>query len=483
MGVNLRELLIRWQFWALEGQAVLLLAASIVELPRLIRALPRKAATMTIVVAVACLTWALTAHLAPRTSRILFDEQIYQGIGQNLADLHRAQMCNDGTVEYGRLQCWRAEYNKEPNGFPYLLSIPFRVFGVSGASAFQLNNAAAAAAAATTVLLAMLLFEDLPAAALAGLVFALIPLQLTWSNTAAAEPTAALMVEFAMLTAVWWIRAQTASALLWLIAAAAFATTFRPESLLVLPLIVTAIVLLRPRSLLRVPMWMAAAAAVALAAPTTWLHLWAVRSENWGSGGVRFSTSFIRLNLPVNLGFYVSGDRFPLLFTLLAIAGLAAAGRRREKLLLAIYFLFFWGVFLVFYAGSYDYGADVRYSLLSYAPLALLAGAGARLLAAFASRWTGGPGLARPLTAVVVVIVLQFLWYAPLVRATGEEAWAARADVVFAQEFARAMPANSIVLTQTPSMFHVWGVNAAQMSIATTDRPYVDQHLFARYSG
>ena len=43
--------------------------------------------------------------VAPRTNRIFYDEQIYQAIGQNLSDLHLAQMCNDGTLEYGTLQC------------------------------------------------------------------------------------------------------------------------------------------------------------------------------------------------------------------------------------------------------------------------------------------------------------------------------------------------------------------------------------------
>ena len=41
----------------------------------------------------------LTVGVAPRTNRIFYDEQIYQNVGQNLADLRRAQMCNDGAVD------------------------------------------------------------------------------------------------------------------------------------------------------------------------------------------------------------------------------------------------------------------------------------------------------------------------------------------------------------------------------------------------
>ena len=100
---------------------------------------------------------------------------------------------------------------------------------------------------------------------------------------------------------------------------------------------------------------------------------------------------------------------------------------------------------------------------------------GGRLL----SRWPGDRVL---IGAVAAVLLFQFLWYLPLVRETGEEAWAARADVAFAKRFASQLPPNSIVLTQNPSMFHVWGVNAAQLSL-TSMGGYVKQQLMPRYAG
>ena len=137
----------------------------------------------------------LSSSLAPRTNRIYYDEQIYLGIAQNLTDLRLAQMCNDGTVEYGRLQCWRGEFNKEPNGYPYLLSLVYRVVGVGERTAFIFNNLVAAVSA----------FPGRAprrdavrghryAAVLSGLVLSLLPMQLWWTNTAAAEPSAAMMV-------------------------------------------------------------------------------------------------------------------------------------------------------------------------------------------------------------------------------------------------------------------------------------------------
>ena len=79
-------------------------------------------------------------------------------------------------------------------------------------------------------------------------------------------------------------------------------------------------------------------------------------------------------------------------------------------------------------------------------------------------------------------LLFQFLWYTPLVRATTEEAWAARTDVRFAEAMAPALRGNSYVLTHNPNMFHVWGVNAGQISLIVNNPSYVD-YLATRYAG
>src|SRR4029077_4575071 len=139
----------------------------------------------------------------------------------------------------------------------------------------------------------------------------------------------------------------------------------------------------------------------------------------------------------------------------------------------------FFGIDLVFYAGSYNYGADVRYSLMTYPPLAVLAGCGAAAFSRTITRYL--PGIRAP-ALVTALLTFQFLWYAPIVRATTEEAWAARADVAFAASVAAQLPADSYVLTQNPGMFHLWGVNAGQMSRAVANPAYA-RVLATRYPG
>lgn len=475
-GSEQRGLLQRWEFWGLEGLFACVVVTTIIEARR------RRADRRLLVsaAAVGVLAALLSSSIAPRTNRIYYDEQIYLGVAQNLTDLKRAQMCNDGTVEYGRLQCWRGELNKEPNGYPYLLSLVYRAFGVSETYAFVFNNLVAGLMGFLIVVLGAMLLDDLTAAILSGLVLSLLPMQLWWTNTAAAEPSAAMWCAAAMVAVVHFTRARTTSALACAVTVTAFATTLRPESVLVVPLAVVAVGLLAPDEFTQRRLWWAAPGGAGLCVLTL-LHLVAVRHESWGTTEARLGWQYVPANFTANFWFYWGGDeRFPALIAVAAVAGLLWGGRRRAQVLLASYFLLFWGIFIAFYAGSYYYGADVRYSLLSHVPLALLAGAGlARLVRVWSRRWPARIAV----TAVVAGLLVQFSWHAPVARAVGEEAWAARADVRYARQFARQLPANSMVLTHNPSLFHVWGINAAQLSLVQTDPAYVRGPVFDRYAG
>lgn len=471
---TLRGLLTRWQFWVLETQFVLLAVFSWLNIPDFVRSLRLGRSSVMAVVAVSVVTLILVAGVAPRTNRIYYDEHIYQGIAQNLSDLHLAQMCNDGTVEFGVLRCRQAEYNKQPYGYPYVLSLGYRMLGVHEWIAHAFNAACAVVLLWVVFLTTAAAFDDPRAGAFAALVAALIPQQILWSHTAASEPSAALTIAIALMAAVAFTRARTGRSLLWMVAAAVFATQFRTESVLVVPVIALVVAVFFPEAFSRASFWWAALLGLVLCAPYL-AHLAAVRYEAWGASGDRMALGFFWPNLKVNASFFLDNMRFPLLYTLLAAWGAASSPTRAVAFPLA-YFAAFWGVFLFFYAGSYDFGADVRFSLMSYPAVAMLAGRGAAALQRLAPR-------TRLETVIVAAIVVQFLWFMPQVRAVGEEAWAARADVAFAQQVMPELPTNSVVLTQNPSVFLIRGVNAAQLSLATTDRAYVGSVLPARYAG
>jgi 4-amino-4-deoxy-L-arabinose transferase-like glycosyltransferase len=473
----LQDFQLRAEFWFLEALFWSMAVTTLIEFRRL--QVERRVMLGAVIIGVGATL--ATVSVAPRTSRIYYDEQIYQGVAQNLSDLHRAQMCNEGTLDYGRLRCAQGEFNKEPNGYPYLLSLAYRVIGVHDRIAFDFNNLVAGVTAFVVVLLGALLLRDVKAALLSGVVVAALPMQLWWTNTAAAEPSAALMTAAALLAAVHFVRVRTPSSLAWTVTVTAFATTMRPESVLAVPLVVITVLLLAPSEFRRPMLWWGAAAGAVLCLPTL-LHLLATRQEAWGAPGARFGWQHVRLNLSPNTRFYFGGDdRFPVLIALAALAGVVSTLRSwRRTVLIAGYFLMFWGIFVGFYAGSYYYGADVRYALLSHVPLALLAGASLSSIAGLLSlRLTGRAAFA----VVAAATLLQFSWHLPVAREVGEEAWAARADVTYARQFAQQLPANSVVLTHNPSLFHVWGISASQLSLAKVAPAYLSSQYFDRFTG
>jgi hypothetical protein len=471
----LREQLKDAQFYSLELCVVVALAGGVVLARDLWRSLDRRdVATMT---ALAGLALALTLLVAPRTHRIFYDEQIYQGIGQNLSDLRRAQMCNDGIVEYGRLQCHASEYNKQPYAYPHVLSLVYRVAGVHAGVPFAVNAVAMVATVWGVYLLGLLLFGDRVVAGFAGLLLTLTPQQLMWSATAAVEPTASLMCVLALVAALQAWRSGSAATLVAAVAITAYAIQFRPESLLILATL--AILGWRHRTALSAWRlgWMSLLGWLLLTVHV--VHLVAVRNEGWGTSGARLSLQYLWPNLRVNGPFYVADERFPFIFTALALVGLLGRGWLAERAALLLYWLTFFGIDLLFYAGSYNYGADVRYSVLTYPSMAVLAGLGAARLATWLARLVP-QGWER--LAVTAGLSFQFLWYAPVVRATTEEGWAARADVRFAHAVAATLPPSSYVLTHNPAMFHMWGINAGQMSLATVNPIQID-YLGSRYPG
>jgi Dolichyl-phosphate-mannose-protein mannosyltransferase len=352
------------------------------------------------------------------------------------------------------------------------------VFGVRPDAAFLVNAVVMGATVCGLYLLVLMLFNDRAAAFLAGLVMALIPEQLIWSATAAVEPSASLACVIALLAAANATRSTTTVSLAAAAVAAAYAIQFRPESLFILA--VAGLLLWRRLAV----EWRATrlywVGLLLLALTATHIgHLVAVRGEGWGTSEARFSLNYLETNLRINGWFYLWDGRFPPLFTVLALVGLPGHWFRTARISLLVYFLVFFGIDLLFYAGSYNYGADVRYSLMTYPPLAALAGVGAaRLIRALSllapSRWVR--------CSIPAALTFQLMWYAPLVRATTEEAWAARADVRFASTLKPILAGNSYVLTQNPGMFQVWGINAGQMSLVVQSPGYLDV-LASRYAG
>ena len=453
------------QFWWLEATVFLGLAVAGAVLAEVGRFLDRRDLLAMAALAVGAVT--LTLTLPSRTNRIFYDEQIYQNVGRNLADSKRAQLCNDGAIRDGRLRCASAEYNKQPYAYPHILSLVYRAVGVRAGAPFAVNAAAMGLTVVFVYLLVRLLFVDRAAAFCAGAVLALIPEQLLWSASGAAEASASLACVAALLAAACFGRTRSNTALAGVAIATAYATQFRPESLLIVP-IVALLLWQRSRDELRTPRMLWAGALFVALAALQFGHVLAVRNEGWGTTQERMAIAYAIENLRVNGWFFLRDPRFPPAFTLLAGLGLAAPRLPAGRLTIAVYFLALFGVTLCFYAGSYNYGADVRYSVMTNPPVAICAGLGAAWLLRSARPQPWRVAVCVGLAAFAAAHYLRVA--VPVVRASTDSASAARADVEFAKSFAATLPPDAYVLTHNPGMFQVWGINAGQMSLATDRR-------------
>ena len=444
----------------------------------------------------------LASQVAPQIHRIYYDEDIYANMAQNMAFTGQSGMANYGTFEYGEYFVNWLGYNKDPSGWPFLISLAFQLFGTDETLAFYLNNLLFAGGILIVFFIVRLLAGGTFAGLIAALVFAIIPHNLVWSNTAAAETAAAFFAGLAVLCTLVYLRTRAERHLFLLAVVLPFACYMRAESLLIALWVFTAVSfnlfsnVSDPQPPFRHPFatrsfWMTGLIAFALIIPHFW-HFFAMSDQSWGASGVKFSTFFFPNNVTVN-GFYFLNDKeFPVLFTLLALVGLAAwkgrPGGGGEKiglggvLLILLWFLLFWGIFLFFYAGSYKYGADVRFALVCFMPLAVLAGLGGDAL----REWVAGTKDApqRPFAALLLLLLLLFGWlkFVPLVRLVGQEAWGARHDHKYSYEFIKKIPNRAIVVTHVPSMFLLWGQNAIQ-AYAGINNPDLIRDLMNRYNG
>jgi MFS family permease len=453
--------------WGMDACVIAIIAGlGAVALP-LVRILGRRRCLTALALAIAGY---LACGLAPGTTRIFFDEHIYAQIGQTIAHTGRAESADYARVEFGQFEMYSGKVNKQPNGLPYLLSWVYRIAGVSDTSSHFLNRALVGLAAAALYLGLALVPWALPAGAglAAALLFIFTPLVMWWGHTVAVEPAAAATTTLAFFAVCVHARLrdrETAQGLpasgLFLAGATAFAVYFRPESLLVFPLVAAVLWSTDDRFIEDISAWGALALATALAAPNL-IHLWSVRTENWGAtDGRRFALDFVGKNLQSNGGYFLDARWFPVAGTVLAVAGAFwLLGRNRTAgLALGTWFALSWGTFVLFYAGGYYYGASSRYGVVSCAPVAVFMGIGVAALYGLLRRQ---PILLYGAAACVLVNWVAAMHYVPTLS---REAVEAQADVDFVAKMAPTLPGGSIVLTPDPCIWMLQGINASQFYV------------------
>jgi 4-amino-4-deoxy-L-arabinose transferase-like glycosyltransferase len=431
-------------------------------------------------VALLILGFLLTCFVSERTHRIYFDEDIYANVGQNIALLNQTGFTNYGTYEYDEYFAHWIEYNKEPSGWPFLISLPFQLLGVDELYVFLLNNLLFVGGILLVFFIVWDLTQRYLASILAALVYTLIPHNIIWFNTMAAEPSAAFFGGLCAYAFIVYLRTREDRHLLVLAALIPMACQMRPESSLIFIWAMVAVLMFSPKVLGQKETWAIGLVATLFLLPHL-LHFYAVSGYSWGAEGPKFAWSFFTENIVTNGPYYFNNREYPAFFTFLGLLGLLGSSRvdPRWRVLIFLWFLFFWTIFLFFYAGSYRYGADVRFALVTFMPLAVLAGMGGSVLRDQLARSLNG---STSTSLVVALAVALFIGFLPLVRLEGQEGWGARFDHKYARQFIDAIPRRSVILTQVPTMFLLWGQGAIQ-TYAGINHPDLIASLMAKYQG
>ena len=301
------------------------------------------------------------------------------------------------------------------------------------------------------------MFKKEEPALYSGLILALNPIHILWAPTITGET---LFVLFALLAAVSiliYLNNKSIPSLFLAASILAFASQIRPEAPLLLPVLSLFFI----KEKLDKNLLLAFILLLILFLPYV-LQFKNVSNDSWGAtSGEKLSLANVKPNSLVNSRFFIENTRYPALFTVFILPGIIYLIFRKSFLNLSIlvaWFALFFSIYSLFYAGSFNYGADVRFSSSLYPAISMLAGLGIYYLRTLL------PIRKKLLSSSILVIsvLLIFAQFLPFVNAIGEEAWDARLAHDFAINTAKSQGKDCYVFTHVPTMFLVNNINALQ---------------------
>ncbi len=297
-----------------------------------------------------------TALFLSSTHRLFFDEDIYINVASNLT---RAPV-NQVTLMGDPNQVQVSTYNKEPAGWPVLLSFAFLIAGRSESVAFWFARLLFALAVAALYQLARELLPTRRQAVLAALLFGVTPVCVWYSVSTGTDIPSALMAILGM----WGLATGNGP-----LAAAGLALAAQTRLEL---LVLIALVWLSPKIS---PKWKIGAAALVLFEIVHVMWLMSVvpvlaRAAELSSA---FGFRYVGRNLLDNLKYFFDPFAFPV-----AVSGFVAVflwkkvrRPRAEVNALILWILSLFAVYLCFFAGSFQ--MNPRYSIQIVAPMTILA--------------------------------------------------------------------------------------------------------------
>ncbi|MFN6992512.1 MAG: glycosyltransferase family 39 protein, partial [Fervidobacterium sp.] len=304
--------------------------------------------------------------ITPHTHRIYFDEDIYLDIAKEILIRWRGALCNNGD----NFTCYEYDTMKWPNGHTFFLAISYLFFGISESIAFNIIAFISSLGIIIIFLIGYLLKNE-KLGLFSALIYALIPVQIQWSGTVAAETTLAVFTLLSVFFLLLSSKKNNWNLFFLGLSVLAYSVQAKAEGVFLIP-VATILILLFDKNL-KIKFFdnkFIASILMFFVLITPYLiHIvYASKVDTWGSDEGKFGIKFAKRNIPENLIFFVNGYyqiEHPLMFTDFAIIGAIyiLIKDRRVFVFLFVWFSVFFLLYGFFYAGSTRYGADVRYML------------------------------------------------------------------------------------------------------------------------
>jgi hypothetical protein len=404
----------------------------------------------------------LRVFVAPHTDRVLFDEDMYLQIGQNIVLYGKAGMCDYGDLE----QCYIIWLNKQPNGYPFLMSFTF-LFGTGETAAHYVTAIISSLTILTVFFISYLLFENKKISLFSSLIFSFIPIAIRWAPTTCSDTVFLFFMGLTVFAFLSYFKSKDNKVLLFSFVSLAYAIQVRPEGVLLIGVILI-LFLIFAKDLFYIlsnKKLLAILIIFSILIIPHLLHLNAVKDEGWGTEQDKLSFEYVDNNFETNAGFFFENTRFPLIFTifsLIGVAGMIISKKFKEEIFLGLWFIIFFTQYLLFYAGSFDYGTDVRFSLTMYIPVAIFAGFGAFFISKSAgdlvNRFFKNKYVHFAATIMIaIIIILAFIPFFNFVGEIGEKAWDARLHSDFLTDKSNELDDDSWILSLTPAIPQING--------------------------
>lgn len=399
------------------------------------------------------------SFLVVHTHRVFFDEDLYLGIANSIATENRAILCNYGTPT----KCFDGILNKDPSGFPFIVSILFRILGKGDSIAFALSTIVGTISIILAFFLAFLLFDNEKVAIYSALFFAFLPVNIVWSGSAATEIYFLLFSSLSIFALLLFIKSNEYKALGLAFSLLAFAIQIRPEGILFI-LIFSILILLFDQNIIKRffdPKFVGLLILFLFLSLPHFIQMYMFKEGDWGApNGRKFSLEYLDFNFRDNITFWFNNTMHPIILTGLSILGvlfLLYEKKIRISLFLLSWFLSFFILFLLFYAGSpLSGGIGHRFVNIYIMSSIILSGYGAYKIDKFSNNSK------QFFIALLSVLAFSFLFCLDFITIPDKQAQYARDMHDFVMENMHRIDKNCYVFTHNPSIFLVAGRNSLQ---------------------